>query len=191
MESLQTFPEKRDKLIDSNYYVEGYAMNFERYKLFDDWDGNPVYEQFRKEDFDGCDMSDVIMQYDHAGRVLARQSNGSLKLQLDGKGLFIGADLSRTDAAKQLYGEIAEGMVTKMSWCFIPSEVEYDPKERLITYKSIKKIYDVSAVSLPANDTTSISARSLVEKEMEKVRAAIREAAKRKLRLKLMLELPE
>lgn len=191
MESLQTFPEKRDKLIDSNYYVEGYAMNFERYKLYDDWDGEPVYEQFRKEDFNGCDMSDVIMQYDHAGRVFARQSNGSLKLLLDDKGLFIGADLSRTDAAKQLYSEIDAGMVTKMSWCFIPSEVEYDPKERLITYKSIKKIYDVSAVSLPANETTSISARSLIEKEMEKVKTAVREAAKKKLRLKLLLELPE
>lgn len=53
-----------DKLIDTDYYVEGYAANYERYKLWDDEDGG-VWEQFTRENFEGVDLSDVIMQYNH------------------------------------------------------------------------------------------------------------------------------
>ena len=51
-------------------------------------------------------MSDVIMQYDHTGRVFARQSNKTLILEPDAKGLFVAADLSKTDLARGLYQDI-------------------------------------------------------------------------------------
>lgn len=172
------------KRIESDYYVEGYAANYNRYKLFELDDG-PVWEQFRKDDFIGTDMSDIIMQYNHAGRVFARNRNGSLVVEVDDKGLFIGADLGRTEGARELYSDISAKMIDRMSWCFMPGEIEYDPKERLITYKGIKKIYDVSAVSLPANDTTEISARSYVEKLQERLRCEVIEANRQRLRLKL------
>ena len=63
--------------------VEGYASTFnEPYVLYeDDW---IVYrEQVAPNAFDNADMSDVIMQYDHAGRVFARISNGTLSVDPD------------------------------------------------------------------------------------------------------------
>lgn len=70
--SAQT--EQTKKRLDSNYYVEGYAARYEPYALWEDEDG-PIYEEFVRGCFDGCDMSDVIMQFDHEGKVLARQRN--------------------------------------------------------------------------------------------------------------------
>ena len=153
---------------EDSYIVEGYATTWERYKLYDRGEES-VYEQFSKEDFAGTDMMDVIMQYDHNGPVYARMSNDSLHLSFDDYGLKVVADLGRTEKGKSLYEDIATGMVTKMSWGFIPNDLpEYDPETRTITWhKGIRKIYDVSAVSIPANDTTEISARSACEGVIE------------------------
>ena len=166
-------PEKKE--IDSAYYVEGYAARFEPYVLWEDEDG-PVYEHFNRGCFDGADMSDVIMQYDHAGRVYARTSNGTLKLRVDEQGLHVAADLGKTEGSRSLYEDIAAGLVTKMSWRFTVDEQEYVPDTRTIEVYRVKKIYDVSAVSIPANDNTEISARAFVDGEIEK--AARREAAR-------------
>lgn len=182
--------EEKPKLIETEHYVEGYALTWERYKLWgDEADGTAVYEQFSRENFDGCDMSDVIMQYDHEGRVFARLSNKSLALEFDDRGLRIGADLGRTDGARQLYDDILAEMVTKMSWGFIPDykTMKFDEKTRTITYGKIRKIFDVSAVSLPANDGTNISARSFVDGEIERVTQELRERKRKLLSLRLRL----
>ena len=50
------------------------------------------------------------------------------------------------------------------------------------TIKSVRKLYDVSAVSLPANDATSISVRSLVDGEIGRIRAERLEAEKMELK---------
>lgn len=163
-----------------SYIVEGYAARYEAYPLYEDESGT-IYEQFTKENFEGADKSDIIMQYDHQGRVYARTANGSLVVEPDDEGLHITADLGRTESARQLYEEIKTGMINKMSWRFsVPSDAyQYDKKKRLLTYSRIGRIYDVSAVSIPANDSTSISARNFVNGEIEKENARI-EAAKRK-----------
>lgn len=174
-------------LFDSAYYVAGYAARFEPYVLFED-DSGPIYECFERGCFEGTDMSDVIMQFDHSGRVYARQSNGTLKLLVDDEGLFIGADLSSTEGSKGLYEDIAAGLITKMSWAYVPDKWHYDKARRTIINEHIKKIYDVSAVSLPANDSTSINARALIDGEIEKVAQELRRRAAKKLRLILRLE---
>jgi len=147
--------------------VEGYATTFNTpYEIYR-CDGYTIREEIDARSFDGCDMSDTIMQYDHQGRVFARVSNRTLTLTVDSKGLKIRADLSGTELGRQLYQEIRDGYTTKMSFGFI---VERD--ERIVTndhttgetdvlrrITSFRKLYDVSAVSLPANDTTEISAR--------------------------------
>lgn len=182
--SMTVKPQK-EKLIDTDYYVEGYAANFERYKLYDDFDGEPVYEQFTRENFEGVDLSDVIMQYDHRGEVYARCKNGSLIVRADDKGLFIAADLGQTQRGKEIYEMISKGMVDKMSWSFIPGEIHFDRDTRTITYDSIKKIFDVSAVSIPANDTTDIHTRSLVDGEIEKAAQELRRREALKLKIKI------
>lgn len=154
---------QNEKLIDTNYYVEGYAANYERYCLGEAWDGKPVYEQFTRENFEGVDRSDVIMQYDHNGDVFARCKNGSLIVRVDDKGLFIAADLGNTQRGKEVYEMISKGMIDKMSWSFIPGKSYFDSDTRTITYDSIKRLFDVSAVSIPANDTTDIHARSFID----------------------------
>ena len=152
-------PKEKEKRIDSNYYVEGYAAKYEPYVLYDDPDG-PIYERFERGCFDHTDMSDVIMQLNHQGTVYARNSNGSLIIEADSIGLFTAGDLGRTEAARRCYEEITTGMLTKMSWGFILGDYYYDAENRTIVHKSVKKIFDVSVVSIPANNNTEINARS-------------------------------
>lgn len=187
--ALQVFTPATTQRIDSNYYVEGYAARYEPYVLYELDDG-PVYERFERGCFDNCDMSDVIFQLNHSGTVMARQSNGSLIVEPDEAGLFTAADLGRTEAARRLYEEISAGMITKMSWGFILGDYYYDKDTRTIVHKTVKKIFDVSAVSIPANNNTEINARSWADGVIDL--AARSEAAlderRRRLRLKIQLQ---
>lgn len=156
------------KRIDTEYYVEGYATTFDKpYLLYEFEDGTKFYERIDAHALDGADMSDVIMQYDHEGRVFARESNNTLILIPDHKGLLIAADLSKTDLARGLYKDIEVGMITKMSWAFTVSEESYDRATRTRTILKIKKVYDVSAVSIPANGDTEIAARNFASRSYE------------------------
>lgn len=172
----------KQKLIDSEYYVEGYAAKYAPYKLYDAPDG-PIYEEFKRGAFDGTDMSDVIFQLNHQGRVYARQSNGSLIIRTDDVGLFNAADLGRTPAAKDIYADIDAGMLTKMSWGFILGDYFYDKATRTIIHNSVKKIFDVSVVSIPANDSTSINARSFADGVIAERLRSDRELEDARLRL--------
>ena len=172
------------KRINSANYVEGYAARYEPYVLYYDTDGQPIYERFERGCFDGCDMSDIIYQYDHAGRVLARTSNGSLLVEPDDCGLFVAADLGRTEAAREHYSDVAAGMVRKMSWRFRVGEYYYDHETRTIVHTKVAKGYDVSGVSIPANDNTVINARTWVDKEIFR-KVQCEDERRRKLRTKI------
>lgn len=160
--------------------VTGYASTFnEPYTLYeDDW---IIYrEQVAPEAFDNADMTDVIMQYDHQGRVFARISNGTLEVATDDKGLLIDADLGGTELGRQLYDEIRGGYTDKMSFGFtvasdeeLRTDAEDGRRDILRTITGIAKLYDVSAVSIPANDGTTIgvSTRSKIDGAIEDARA--------------------
>ena len=165
--------------------VTGYASTFnEPYTLYedDDWRFNEVVDS---KAFDNTDMSDVIMQYDHAGRVFARMSNNTLTVIPDERGLLIEANLEGTELGRQLFEEIKGGYTNKMSFGFtVDGEEILDTKDvdgkalTVRTITSVRKLYDVSAVSLPANDATSISVRSLTDGEIERIQAERLEAEK-------------
>lgn len=167
--------------------VTGYATTFnEIYTLFED-DESIFKEQVAPDAFANADMSDVIMQYDHEGRVFARIRNNTLSVAPDEKGLFIQADLGGTELGRGLYEEIRGGYTDKMSFGFTVAtdvvelkKAEDGRDEYLRTITGIDKLYDVSAVSLPANEGTSISARTLdlIDGEIERTRAERREAEK-------------
>lgn len=146
------------KRLDSENYVEGYASTFERYKLYGDGD-TAIYEQFERSAFDKADMSDVILQFDHEGPVFARTSNHTLGLDVDNVGLFVYADLGKTSRSRELYEDIKAGNVNKMSFRF-KCDGYFDETTRTHVITNVSKIYDVSAVSIPANDTTCIEARA-------------------------------
>ena len=177
--------------------VTGYASTFnEPYTLYEneDWRFDEVVDA---RAFDNTDMSDVIMQYDHEGRVFARMSNNTLTVTPDEKGLLIEADLGGTELGRQLYEEIRGGYTNKMSFGFtVDGDEMLDTKDvdgkalTVRTITSVRKLYDVSAVSLPANDATSISVRNLTDGEIERIQAERLEAEKLELRRKkLMLEI--
>ena len=189
--ALQVFaPAPATKRLDSNYYVEGYAARYEPYVLYDTPDG-PIYERFDRGCFDSCDMSDVIFQLNHQGTVFARQSNASLIVEPDDIGLFTAADLGRTSGARNLYEEISTGMITKMSWGFILGDYYYDQESRTIVHKTVKKIFDVSAVSIPANNNTEINARSWADGVIDLAARSEAELDERRRRLRLKLLLKE
>lgn len=180
------------------FHVTGYATTFDSpYELFRDKDFI-MLEQVDHDAFKNTDMRDVIMQYDHTGRVYARTSNGSLDLKTDEHGLKINADLSLTTGSRQLHEDIAAGLINKMSFAFTVAEDEYleENKDDITivtrTIKRIGKLFDVSAVSIPANDQTVISARNLSDGVIAEIRAErlkaqeIKEArARLALRLKI------
>ena len=185
------------KRFDTEKYVEGYAARYEPYILFNDLFGVKVYERFERGCFDETDFSDVIMQYDHEGRVFARTTNGTLIVEPDETGLFMAADLNHTDGARDLYGDIEAKMITKMSWRFRIGEydIEEDAEtgDLTIVHRSIPKVYDVSAVSIPANDSTEINARSMVDGVIDILarREAERDDIKRRrlaLQIKIFME---
>ena len=64
-------PTAAEKRIDTDFYVEGYATTFDKPYLLYEWDGNKYYERIDRNALAGADMSDVIMQYNHEGKVLA------------------------------------------------------------------------------------------------------------------------
>ena len=164
---LRSLPKdsKREKRIESDYYVEGYASTFnDPYVLWQDpWDGTEYREIISPDAFVETDMSDVIMQFDP-----------------DEHGLFIAADLSKSDSARKRFEEIDNGLVTCMSWAFTVGASEYDRDSHTTTITRVKKIYDGSAVSLPADPNTEISARNLLNGVIEQSR---KELARRKAAL--------
>ena len=184
---------------DEEYRVQGYATTFNEPYLLYEYDDVKVYEQISEKAFDDCDMSDVIMQYDHEGRVFARISNNTLSLNVDDRGLLIDANLGGTELGRGLYEDIQGGYITKMSFGFTVDEDEIEEvrsDEGVIVTRTITKIgklYDVSAVSIPANDMTEISARGfcdgvIAEIEAERLQRAEKEKRIKRLRLELDLE---
>lgn len=175
--------EYRSMLMEANtdndeYIVEGYATTFNQpYPLYH-VDSKLVEEQIDRNAFDKTDMGDTILQYDHEGKVYARISNNTLELKTDEHGLFVRAYLGGTQSGRDLYEEIKGGYTNKMSFGFTVEKDDFTETENgyLRTIRSIGKLFDVSAVSLPANDFTEISARShcdgaIAEIEAERLHA--------------------
>ena len=178
--------------------VRGYASVFNHpYTLYEDRD-MVIQEQVSETAFNDADMGDVILQYNHEGRVFARTKNGTLTVTPDKKGLAIQADLGGTTIGEQLFEEIRGGYTTQMSYGYTVNGAEWSKREledgrilELRTITSIDKVYDVSAVSIPANDATSISVRNLSDGVIEEIKAErlkALELERRKLQLRLKME---
>lgn len=160
---------------DPDYHVRGYASKFNEYTLFS-FDGVDYNERIEPNAFDEADMSDVIFLYNHEGMVYARKKNGTLTVEVDEVGLLTDADLSSTEQSRQMYDAIRTGLVDQMSFAFTVDEDEYEETDKTFTriIKRIGKVYDVSAVSIPANpdtDISAISARSAFDGAIERKKA--------------------
>lgn len=184
-------PTQGQKRLKSDYYIEGYATTFDKPYVLYEYEGRQYKEIIDRNALAEADMSDIIFLYDHKGNVLARKSNGTLIVEPDAHGLFVAADLSKSVAARNMYEEIQNGLVTKMSWAFKVREDAYDRQTHTRTIKRIQKVFDVSAVSRPANFSTDISARSWVDGVIEAEKAerlAVEAAERMKKQIQILLE---
>lgn len=165
---------RKNEETDSNKMViEGYAAVFDRETLIgtEDWG---FYESIERKAFDGANMKDVPLKYNHSDAVpiLARTRNKSLELSVDDTGLFIRAELLDTQDSIDMYKRIKAGLIDKMSFAFTVKEESFrdgkTPHRKILQFD---RIFDVSVVDTPAYEDTSIYARSI-----ELAEASIRQA---------------
>ena len=156
--------------------VEGYAAVFDAPEVMYEVDGIKYSEVLERGAFDGSQMQDVVLNFDHSGKPLARTKNGTLKLTVDDHGLKALADLSSTAESRGLYEEIKAGLIDKMSFAFTVGKEMYDKATHTRSIQGIKRLYDVAAVTFPAYESTAITARSFFEVEAERERAEARMA---------------
>ena len=168
---------------EPDYRAEGYATTFDVPYILYEWDGVKYFEQISSNALDDADLSDVVFRFDHEGHVYARTKNGTLTLTPDGHGLKCSVDLSTTEAARQMHEEIRTGLIDKMSWAFTVAEDSYNSETRTRTILKIKKVYDVSPVTFPADADTDISARSFIDGVIEKETAERLERRRKQLTL--------
>ena len=158
-------------------WVEGYAAVFESPTVLYSFDGVDFKETIERGAFDEADVRDVILNYNHAGKVVARTRNKTLQLAIDERGLLVRARLDGTEEGRRLFEEIKGGYLDKMSFAFSIREDEFDKQTRTRKIQKIERLYDVSVVSLPAYDDTSISARSYFSAVAEEERKALESAS--------------
>jgi len=165
-----TFEVKQDG-DEPSFLVEGYASTFEPYKLVE-IDGVDYNERIMPDAFNEADLTDVVYRIDHEGKVYARSSAGTVKLDVDEHGLHQVTDLSRTRAAREHYEDVVAGNYPQMSFAFTVADEHYDADTRTRIIDRIAKVFDISAVSFPANPTTELFARDYFNGVIEAEKAA-------------------
>lgn len=172
--------EQEEKMI-----VEGYAV------VFNSPATHGFTEVIDKDAFNGCNMKDVCLKYNHDNShlILARTRNGSLQLTVDDKGLFIHAELIDTTSNRDVYKMIQAGLLDKMSFAFTVEEEKWDLATDTRTILRIDCLYDVSVVDTPFYDTTSIYARALSTLDSEKKKLDSLKEQRKLLRKRKALEI--
>ena len=175
---------------DEEMLVEGSPVVFEERTEMFEIDGNKYYEKVARDAFLGALIDDVVLNIDHMGKPAAKTKNGTLELEVREEDIYMKADLSKNATGRELYEDITNGFYDKMSFAFTIADEEYDKDTRTRTIKRIDRLYDVSAVTVPAYQQTTLNARSFftVEAEKELVEAREKELKVAKLRLRMKLK---
>lgn len=172
-----TFELRSDNDGEPSFLIEGYASTFEPYKLIE-IDGVDYNEQIDANAFDNADLSDVVYRIDHEGKVYARTSAGTVKLDIDERGLHQVTDLSKTAAGREHFEEIKAGNYPQMSFAFTVEEDHFDANTNTRVIDRIAKVFDISAVGFPANPTTELHVRDYFNGAIEAIKAAEAERQK-------------
>ena len=149
-------------------------------------------EMVRGAFLDSIKEDDQRALIDHdTGLVIGRRSAGTLRLKEDDKGLKVEMDLPDTSYARDLYASVERGDIDGMSIGFEVVEEEHirpgdhgDEKRELDLWRVTKaKLMEVSAVTFPAYEGTSVSTRSQKRREEARDKPLLEQAeSKRKLR---------
>ncbi len=170
---------------ENSYQIEGYAAKFESEAVLYEYDGIKYKEVIDRNAFTGAEMSNVVLNFNHSGKPVARTRNNTLTLTVDTVGLKVNADLGGTEEGRRLFEEIKGGYLDQMSFAFVVNRSEYDKTNHLRRITGIKQVFDVAVVDFPAYDSTEVAARSWAKAEAE---LGKRNAQKLLLKIKLALK---
>jgi len=168
---------------DGNVTVEGYAAKFDEETVI----GGQWREQIAPGAFrDAIGRDDVVFLINHAGLPLARTRSGTLELSEDEVGLRIRAQLDPTDPdVRSIVPKMKRGDLDKMSFAFIPTRQKWDDEEKMPRRTITEaELYDVSIVTTPAYDGTSIGLRSALDSLERHRKRQKRSQAARRMRMK-------
>lgn len=156
--------------------VTGIPVVFNSPTVMFEVDGVKYYEQIDARAFDEANMRDVVLVVNHDGTPAARTKNGTLKLDVRSTEIYMDADLSKSSIGPALRDDIKNGVFDKMSFAFTVKQDSYNKETRMRTIEKIDRLYDVSVVTFPAYEQTSVAARSFFEAEAERERVEARAA---------------
>ena len=163
-------------------FVEGYFIVFDTETEL--WDG--YFEKIDKKALDGQLEKDIRALFDHdTAKVLARTKNGTLKLRLDDKGVYGTIEINENDTeAVNLYERVKRGDIDQCSFGFFIEDSSIEKRDDGTVLETITKLnlLEVSVVTFPAYETTSVSAR---KKDFERAKEDGLKSWKNKLKEKL------
>ena len=154
---------------------------------------------------DATDLKDVRLLVNHnvdmipLARSRNNTENSTMQLIPDENGMSIRADLDteNNSDARSRYSAVERGDLDGMSFMFTVEKDSWDdpdsehPTRHLL---SIRRVFEVSAVTFPAYSNTSIQARGLSEaldsakESLESEKARLREIERRKQKIRIMTE---
>ncbi len=175
--------------------------------VYDSWTDLGWYdEQIQRGALDNTDLTDVRFLINHntdmipLARSRNNNENSTMQMTVDESGMNIrvNLDIENNADARSLYSAVERGDIDGMSFMFVVDgelweDEESEHPKRTIT--DIEKVFEVSAVTFPAYEQTSISARGLSETldsaraSLESVRAEKRAIEDKKKRIKILSQI--
>jgi hypothetical protein len=166
---------------DKKPVIEGHAAVYNKKTNIGDW----FYEIIERGAFDECDFDDVLFCINHETRKIPvarsrrNNKNSTMQLNTDNEGLFVKAypDIENNTESKSLYFSIQRKDIDGMSFIFRVAEERWDDLDKPMPTRHIikfKKVFEVSAVNMPAYRDTNISARD--QQALESARMALENA---------------
>ena len=176
MVSFQGKLEHRDAQEDSLRIISGYAAVFNQVAVIGRW--YRYKEQIASDAFDGCNYEKCVACFNHnTDNILARYSSGTLKLTVDEVGLRFEFEVPNTTVGNDMYELVKRGDISQCSFAFVVEEDTWRYSDDMDgiderTINKISELWDVSLVTYPAYEGTSVDARSadediLVERKKE------------------------
>ncbi|MCI1784534.1 MAG: HK97 family phage prohead protease [Bacteroidales bacterium] len=152
--------------------IEGYAAKFDRWS---EPIGGWFKERIQRGAFDGTDMKDVVMCFNHdLNSILARTLSKTLSLSADETGLHFSFEAPHTSLGDDMLELVRRGDISKCSFAFIVDRDEwlYADKKNAMEYDErtilhVAQLRDVSLVVFPAYKDTEAGIRSLEERKAE------------------------
>ena len=155
---------------------------------------------------DGADLRDVRFLINHNTDMIplarSRNNNANSTMQMEvvpgvGMSIRVNLDTENNAVAKSLYSAVERGDITGMSFMFAVDKENWediDTEHPTRTILSFKKVFEVSAVTFPAYEATSITARGLSDAldsaraSLESARREAREIERKKQKIRILAE---